>query len=252
MGRPRKVVSFNDPQVSVPLSAKEKEVKGRQLADLCNEIDREKASAKADSASQRKKIRALEDQRRLLAECVRSGFEKQNAQAELFGKKPKGSKASEDLLDEDADADGEYNSAEEAARAMLGPVGIDAKDAFDAAAPTPNLQMDERDAFLANKGATRPPASILDGRTQEERDADAQEAFGEIVEREALALEIERADTAEQRRPVPASDIPAISTADYADAFDQEPEVVTPAETPKSKRGGSKRNGKVDDGHKAS
>lgn len=250
MGRPRKVVTFSEAQVSVPLNEKQHAVKSRDLARLCDQIDSARAAAKADASGARKKIRSLEDQRRILAECVLTGTEKQNAQADLFGR-TKGSKAKEeDLLDEDADADGEYNSAEEAARAMLGPVGIDAKDAFEAPVPALDSGDDQRNAFLANKGATRPPASILDGRTQEERDADAQEAFGEIVEREATALE--RADTAEQQRPVRASDIPAISTADYADAFDQEPEVATPAETPKSKRGGAKRNGKPDDGHKAS
>lgn len=244
MGRPkRNVVTFTDATVPVPLDEKQQRMKARQLAELCDKIDSERAAAKADAGGARKKIRALEDQRRLLAECVRTGSEKQNAQAELFGSK---SKATTSVDEEDEDSDLEADDldsarlGEEDAQAEADDRAIDkAKDApepnpFTASQHGPTMT-DERDAFLANKSATRAPVtSILDGRTQAERDADANEALGEIIEGEAAKLEADAA-------PAPM----VSSVADFGDPWDAPLEDITPPATTKSKGTRKPKNGEA-------
>lgn len=242
MGRPkRNVVTFTDATVPVPLDEKQQRLKARQLAELCDKIDSERAAAKADAGGARKKIRALEDQRRLLAECVRTGSEKQNAQAELF-REPNKTR----LLDEDADVEDSDLEADDLDSALLGEEdaqaeaddrAIDkAKDAF--AAPAASNGPDERDAFLANKSATRAPVtSILDGRTQDERDADANEALGEIIEGEAAKLEAAKLEAAAAPAPM------VSSVADFVDSWDQPLEDITPPATGKARGSRKPKNG---------
>lgn len=80
----RKLTEFVDPQVAVPLSEAEQHAKAIDLARLCAEIDKLRADAADSAATQRKKIRALEKQRRLTAECVATGNEMRDAQ-QTFG-----------------------------------------------------------------------------------------------------------------------------------------------------------------------
>lgn len=87
MGR-RKLTEFTSPQIAVPLSEAEQRVKAMELAQMCGEIDKLRADAAANASAERKKIRALTKQQRLLAECVRTGNEMRDAQLE-FGSDPK-------------------------------------------------------------------------------------------------------------------------------------------------------------------
>lgn len=86
MGRHRKVVEFVDAQVPFALTEPEQRTKAFELAQLCGEIDKLRADAADGASVARKRIRALEKRRRILAECVRTGTEMRNAQEDLFGK----------------------------------------------------------------------------------------------------------------------------------------------------------------------
>jgi hypothetical protein len=79
----RKVVEFTEPQIAVPLSEGEQHVKGKELADICAEIDKLRADAAEHAGAERKKIRALDKRRRQLGECVRTGTEMRPAQQEF-------------------------------------------------------------------------------------------------------------------------------------------------------------------------
>lgn len=84
MPRGRKLTSFTDPEVAVPLSEAEVLIKGGELAAKNQEIDKVKADAAAEASSARKKIRALDAERRILAESVRTRTRKEPAQAKFF------------------------------------------------------------------------------------------------------------------------------------------------------------------------
>lgn len=83
--RPRKIVELVDQQVAHALNDNERATKALELAQMCGEIDKLRADAADAASTERKKIRALEKRRRLLAECVRTGNEMRSAQEELFG-----------------------------------------------------------------------------------------------------------------------------------------------------------------------
>lgn len=85
--RPRKIVELVDPQVAHALNDDERAAKAIELAQMCGEIDKLRADAADAAGTERKKIRALEKRRRLLAECVRTGNEMRSAQEELFREK---------------------------------------------------------------------------------------------------------------------------------------------------------------------
>lgn len=83
MARGRKLTEFVSPQVAFPLDEKEQRVRAHELADVCGEIDKLRADAAEHAGTERKKIRALDKRRRVLAECVRTGTEMRDAQLEL-------------------------------------------------------------------------------------------------------------------------------------------------------------------------
>lgn len=86
MGRGRKLTEFKPQQIAYPISEAERSLKGKALADMCGEIDKLRADAADAAGIARKKIRALDKERRLLAECVRTGNEMRDAQLELAPK----------------------------------------------------------------------------------------------------------------------------------------------------------------------
>lgn len=83
MARGRKITTFTEPMVAMPLNDGEVSAKSNELADVCGQIDTLKADAAAHASTERKKVRALELRRRVLAECVRTRSEQRPAQAEL-------------------------------------------------------------------------------------------------------------------------------------------------------------------------
>lgn len=83
MARPRKVTEFSEPTVAVALDEAQLAIKSKDLARICGEIDKIRADAADHAGTQRKKVRALEKERRVLAECVRTGEEQQPAQLQL-------------------------------------------------------------------------------------------------------------------------------------------------------------------------
>jgi hypothetical protein len=87
MPRGRKLTEFSQPMIDVPLNADDQARKARELAELCGDIDKDRADAAEAASSARKRIRAMEKRRRVLADCVRTGVEKRPAQMEL-GEKP--------------------------------------------------------------------------------------------------------------------------------------------------------------------
>lgn len=204
MGRQRKVTEFPEPQVAFALSDKEQHVKARELAEMCDDIDQRRAAAAADASGARKAIRALEKRRRLLAECVRTGNEMRNAQEKLFREpaappKPNGAHRTSDT----------------------------AADAF-AAPAEPSAVPDERDAFLA-KGADAPAPSPASDDGADDGDLDPHDAF--IRDKTATVAPVQPAPIATVPPPTPFKPAipPAMSTADYADAWDPpEGDVVVP------------------------
>lgn len=89
MPRAQKLTTFVDAQVAVPLSDDKVAIKAEELAKICAEIDTLKAAVATASSSARKKIRALTDEQRLLAECVRTHTEKIDPQLEFSATKKK-------------------------------------------------------------------------------------------------------------------------------------------------------------------
>lgn len=89
MGRGRKVTEFKSPQVAIPLNEGEQRAKALELARVCADIDKIRADAAAHASAERKRVRALDKERRLLTECVRTGTEMRDAQLELGGGKGK-------------------------------------------------------------------------------------------------------------------------------------------------------------------
>lgn len=87
MPRLRKATEFTQPTIDVPLNADDQARKAHELAELCGDIDKERADAADRASTARKSIRALEKRRRVLADVVRTGIEKRPAQMEL-GEKP--------------------------------------------------------------------------------------------------------------------------------------------------------------------
>lgn len=232
MGRPRKVTEFTEPQVAFPLDDKEQHAKARELAELCDEIDRQRASASADASGARKSIRALEKRRRLLAECVRTGTEKRNAQEKLF-REPKPQKPNEHLAVVD--------TSKPVAPAM------DAADAFGEPAPRGLEPELDKDAFLAGaptqEVAAVPPADAVDDRsplggTDLEVPPGTRGKRGQRVKNFGDPDVPELPATTREPR---AGGEPTASAADFADPWEEPLPDVTPPATSRAKREKNKK-----------
>lgn len=82
-GKGRKLTEFTESMIDVPIDEKKQKAKGLELADVTEEINKLKADTADAASGARKKVRALALRQRQLAECVRTGMEKQPAQLEL-------------------------------------------------------------------------------------------------------------------------------------------------------------------------
>lgn len=88
MPRGRKATEFTQPMTAIPLDAAEQARKAHELAEVNKEIDKISADAAAAASDARKKVRTLNNRRRVLQECVLTGMEMKPSQLE-FDSKPK-------------------------------------------------------------------------------------------------------------------------------------------------------------------